>query len=198
MDPQKEKSMFKRKLPSGKVQYGEWYIDPLTDKRKRITITIIPSGRKRSDDMIAQEALHNKIRDVFEVSGQTDSITLKGIQARYTEYQTKHVKPQTALNNHRHLNTIIRLLGDDTLADRLTAPYVAEKLDAAPVTYNERIKRFKAWMRWAYRMDLIENIRYIDKLIPKKTDPVRVKDAGKYLEHDEITKLLDGMAIERW
>jgi hypothetical protein len=54
--------MFKRKLPSGRVQYGEWYTDPLTDKRKRITITLTPTGRKKTDDRTAEEALRARIR----------------------------------------------------------------------------------------------------------------------------------------
>ena len=198
MDPREGESMFKRKLPSGKVQYGEWYIDPLTDKRKRITITLIPSGRKKSDDMIAAEALRGKIKDIFNASGHMDVPTLKAMQDQYVAYQRQHVKPQTAESDRIHLNTIIRLLGPDTLADRLTAPYVAEKLDAEPVTYNERLKHFKAWIRWAYRMDIVQDIRYIDKLVPKKAESVRVKDAEKYLEHEEITKLLAGMSVERW
>ena len=190
--------MFKRELPSGKIQYGEWYLDPLTDKRKRVTLTIIPSGRKRADDRMAMDALRDKIRAIYESNGQSKAITLNGLRERYREYQARHVKPQTVVSNGHHINTLVRLLGEDTLAERLTAPYVAEKLDAPPTTYNERLRRFKAWIRWAYRMDYVSDIRYIDKLIPKKEESVRVKDAGKYLEHDEITALLDGMKVERW
>lgn len=189
--------MFKRILPSEKMQYIEWYVDPLTDKRKRVTIALTPTGRK-SDDRIAADALRAKIRDVCENAGETNSLTLKALKNKYIAYQRGHVKQQTAENDDRHLNTIIRLLGEDTLADRLSAAYVSEKLDAPPTTYNERIKRLKGWIRWAYRMDLVQDIRYLDKLPLKKTDSVRIKDAHKYLEHDEIRKLLDGMDIERW
>lgn len=190
--------MFKRKLPSGNIQYGEWYLDPLTDKRKRITITLTPSGRKKIDDTVAADAINAKIREIYESSGHVDAITLKLLQDRYIEYQKKHVKPQTAENDCRPLNVIVRLLGADTLSVRLSAAYVSEKLDADPVTYNERLKRFKAWLRWAYRMELVPDIRYIDKLSLKKEDSVRIKDAEKYLEHDEITRLLNGMTVERW
>ena len=190
--------MFKRRLASGNVQYGEGYLDPLTDKRKRVTITLTPTGRKKVDDTVAQEALRAKIKGIYDASDQIDAITLKSLQERYIDYQKKHVKYQTAENDRRHLNAIIRLLGADTIADRLSAAYVADKLDAIPVTYNERLKRFKAWMRWAYRMDLVPDIQYIDKLPPKKDDSVRVKDAEKYLEHEEITRLLDGMTVDRW
>ena len=170
----------------------------MTDKRKRITVTLIPSGKKKTDDEIAAEALKKKIKDIYEGIGQAEELTLKTLQDRYIDYQKKHVKPQTAENDRRHLNTIVRLLGEDTLVNRLTAPFVDKRLDSEPVTFNERLKRFKAWIRWAYRMDLVDDIRYIDKLIPKKTDPVRVKDAEKYLEHDEIRTLLTGMSVEKW
>ena len=190
--------MFKRKLPSGNIQYGEWYTDPLTDQRKRITITLKASGSKKRDDATAEDALRARIRAVYDSAGHPDAMTLKALEDRYIDHQRGHYKPQSAENNRMHLNTIVRLLGPDTLVDRLSAPYVAERLDAEPTTYNERLKRFKAWIRWAYRMDLVTDIRYIDKLIPKKTDPVRVKDAGKYLEHEEISALLEGMKVERW
>jgi hypothetical protein len=81
------KHMFKRELPSGKIQYGEWYTDHLTDKRKRITITIIPSGRKRADDRMAQDALIDKIRAIYESNGQSKAITLNGLRERYREYR---------------------------------------------------------------------------------------------------------------
>ena len=190
--------MFRRKLPSGKIQYGEWYTDPLTDQRKRITITIKSSGSKKRDDATAEDALRARIRAVYDSAGHPDVMTLKALEDRYIDHQRGHYKPQTAESNRMHLNTIVKLLGPDTLVDRLTAPYITSKLDAEPTTYNERIRRFKAWIRWAYRMDLVTDIRYIDKLQPKKDDSVRVKDAEKYLEHGEISALLEGMKVERW
>ncbi len=189
--------MFKRKLPSGKMQYGEWYIDPLTDKRKRITITLTPTGKK-ADDRIASEALRSKIRQLYMEADQPDRITLKNLRDKYVAYQEGHVKKQTAFAAAKRTGTLVRLLGEDTFADRLTAAYVVKSLDAPPTTYNERLTRFKAWMRWAYRMDLIQDIGYLDKLAPKKNDSVRVRDAAKYLEHDELSRLLDGMTVERW
>lgn len=189
--------MWKRKLPSGKIQYGEWYLDPMTDQRKRITVTMNSTGRK-SDDKIAEEALRTKIKEVYETVNQVDDITLERLFDRYLEYQQTHVKPQTVKGDKHHLTTIVRLLGQDTIASRLTAPYVCDRLDAAAITYNERLRRFKAWIRWAYQMDLVEDIRYLDKIIPKKEDSARVRDAKKYLEHDEIDKLLEGMKEERW
>lgn len=189
--------MFKQKMQNGKIKYGEWYIDPLTDKRKRVFVTIKSTGRK-SDDRLAEDALKAKIRRLYSEADQPDAITLKDLKNKYVAYQQTHTKRQTAYAATMRLNTIIRLLDEDTYADRLTAAYISERLDAPPITYNERLTRFKAWIRWAYRMDLVQDISYLDKLTPKKADSVRVRDAEKYLEHDEIRALLDGMTIDRW
>lgn len=189
--------MFKRILPSGKIQYIEWYTDPMSGKQKQVTVSMKPTGKK-SDDRIAHDAIQAKIRRFYVDADQPTAITLKDLKNKYVAYQQAHTKQQTAYAATMRLNTIIRLLGEDTYADRLTAAYISERLDAPPITYNERLTRLKAWIRWAYRMDLVQDISYLDKLTPKKADSVRVRDATKYLEHDEIRALLDGMKSERW
>ena len=70
--------MFKQKMQNGKIKYGEWYIDPLTDKRKRVFVTIKSTGRK-SDDRLAEDALKAKIRRLYSEADQPDAITLLGI-----------------------------------------------------------------------------------------------------------------------
>lgn len=82
------------------MQYIEWCVDPLTDKRKRVTIALTPTGRK-SDDRIAADALRAKIRDVCENAGETNSLTLKALKNKYIAYQRGHVKQQTAENDER-------------------------------------------------------------------------------------------------
>ena len=53
-------------------------------------------------------------------------------------------------------------------------------------------------MRWGYENDLLEDVRWIDKLHPMKTVSAKEKNAHKYLEHDEIETLLSHMTYERW
>ncbi|MGO5338098.1 site-specific integrase [Bilifractor sp. LCP19S3_H10] len=53
-------------------------------------------------------------------------------------------------------------------------------------------------MRWAYRAGYVDDAAYLDRIQRKRVPSTRVRDAEKYLEHEEIDKLLSGMKVERW
>lgn len=190
--------MWKEKTKSGKMKYGEWYIDPFTGKRKRVFVTIKPTGRK-SDDRVAETALKSKIRDLTAYSQGPKDLTFRELCDRRVQWQHNHDKPQTAYSSEAYLRVLSRTIGDDVLVSKLTAPYVERALASdSPVTYNERLKHFKSCIRWGYRNDLVSDISYLDKLQKAKEPPVREKDKYKYLEKDEIRTVLDGMKEERW
>ena len=61
---------------------------------------------------------------------------------------------------------------------QLTAAYVKKCLSAQkekPGRTNERIKRFKAMIRWAYDNEYIDDIRWLDKLKPTKDEEKKKK-----------------------
>lgn len=135
----------------------------------------------------------------MEKSCRPKSITFGTLCNKCCDYIGENYKPQSKESSIWRTNTLRRLIGDDTLADRLNAPLIAEQLKCeSAITYNERLTRIKAALRWAYRANLIEDISYLEKLQKRKTSPVRVKDAEKYLENKEIEKLLSGMKIKKW
>lgn len=190
--------MWNQKLKSGNVCYYERYKDPLTGKTKTVTITIKPSGKKRTDERLAEEALKDKIDKITSTSTY-ENITLEQLCDEYVKYQHQEYKLQTAEASIRHVSTIMRLIGRDTIVSRLNAPLVSQKLYTGnDITYNERLMRFKALIRWGYKSGYIDNITYLDRIQRKRVPSVRVRDAEKYLEHDEIDKLLSGMTAERW
>lgn len=192
--------MWSQKLKSGNVCYYERYKDPLTGKTKTATITIKPSGKKRTDERIAEEILRDKIKSIIScASPAAENLTFDQLCEKYIARQQQEYKPQTAETARRRLSTIKRLIGGDTIISRLNAPVVAERLYTGnDITYNERLTRFKALMRWAYQAGYVDDVSYLDRLQNKRVPSVRVKDAEKYLEHDEIKKLLDGMYVEKW
>ncbi|MST81525.1 tyrosine-type recombinase/integrase [Bilifractor porci] len=190
--------MWSQKLKSGNVCYRERYENPLTGEIKVATVTIKPSGKKRTDERIAEEALREKI-DKITHEAKVKDLTLEELCEKYIARQQREYKPQTAQAARRRLSTIKRLIGNKALIKRLNAPLVADKLyTGSDITYNERLTRFKALMRWAYQAGYIDDVSYLDRLQNKRVPSVRVKDAEKYLEHDEIDKLLSGMTVERW
>lgn len=190
--------MWSQKLKSGSVCYYERYKDPLTGKTKTATVTLRPSGKKRTDERLAEEALREKIDKVVSDTS-CENITLEQLCDKYVEYQHREYKLQTAEASIRHVSALTRLIGGDTLVSRLNAPVVAQRLYTGnDITYNERLMRFKALIRWGYKSGYIDDITYLDRIQRKRVPSVRVRDAEKYLEHDEIDKLLSGMTVERW
>ena len=190
--------MYKQKMKNGKVQYFQSYRDPMTGKIKTASVVIKPTGKK-SDDINAEKVLRSRIRGALIREGDRVPLTFKELVEMRIDWQKKHLKEQTAVNTEHYMNTIIPLIGSDVLVNNLTASFVKDRLyDPSPVRYNERIKHFKAMIRWAYREDLLDDISWLDKITRMKEPPVREKDMYKYLEKDEIPILLNGMTEERW
>lgn len=186
--------MWTQKTVKGKYRYFESYTDPRTGKYKTVSITL--DGNRKVDREAARDALRARVADVVSTP---DKITVKALCDAYTKAQQRTAKPQTAQNNARRNKVLIGLLGPDVLVSTLTAATVRRALDTEnPTTYNERLKRFKALIRWAYREDYIKDISFLDKLDRRKTPPPRTANAEKYLERDELRKLLDGMKVEAW
>lgn len=190
--------MYKKKLENGNVEYLERFRDPMTGKTRYISITLRPRG-KRIDEHAARAAIDQKIADLLSRAGRPEDITFSELVSRRAAWQKDHDKPQTYDSSVSYLRTMTRIVGGDTLISSLNAAIVYDRLKCdSPVTFNERLKHFKSLMRWGYRFDLVADISYLDKLQRRKEPPVREKDRYKYLEHDEIAKLLEGMAVEKW
>ena len=87
----------------------------------------------------------------------------------------------------------------DMLLDALTVLDVkraASSISEKNHTYNERIRRYKAFLRWCYTNELLkENIA--DR-ITKLPDNRKERIQDKYLEVDELKRLLDGMKVPMW
>ena len=127
---------------------------------------------------------------------------LKDALAAYFKDQEKTVKNSTYVRNKSCLTNLSRLLGNNILLNNITAGYVRDVLlrqEKGPVWMNEYIKRFKAFIRWCYRNDYIENAKCADKLLPVKEETSkkqRIQD--KYLAREELREVLTEMSVERW
>ena len=98
-----------------------------------------------------------------------ESLTLGEIAELYRVDQRRTVSEQTQIRNYHAVNSLLRMLGSDVLADKLTAGYVRQKFNASDKsngTLNEHMARLKAFLRWAYRNDYVEDIAWLDKLTP--------------------------------
>lgn len=186
--------MWIEELKNGKYKFVERYTDYLTGKSKKVSVTL--DKNTASSRKIALEMLNKKIQNNFPVN--VKNITLKDLIEKYRAYQKQTVKPSTYKRNYYASDTLMRILGEDTLINRLSSSYIVEQFLATgkePGTLNEHLTRFKAIIRWGFQNDYIDNISFIDKIPRFKDVTAREKIKDKYLEPDEVTSLLS--AIEK-
>lgn len=190
--------MWAEKLKNGKVRYCERYYDLLTGKEKKVSVTMDKETPRNTK--LAAATLQSKIDSALHPEAP-EGTTLEMLVEYYRKDQQRTVKASTSKRNYFACETLMNILGRDVLVDKLNAGYIRSRLlatDKDPGTLNEHIKRLKALIRWGYRNDFLEDIRWLDKLDLLKDISHREKIKDKYLEGDELRTLLDAMESPRW
>lgn len=181
----------------GKVRYFERFKHPLTEKEFTLSCTFpkdTAANRKKAHDV-----LFAKFQDKTKSISTDAPITLEQLINLYLEDIKSSLKPSTVKRNSYACDSFKALLGKDVLVSKLNANYVKDCLfEDSNGKYNEKLKRFKALMRWAYQNDYIDNVSWVDKLksLPDPEKKARLKD--KFLEKEELKLLIDSMEIEHW
>lgn len=176
----------------------ERYLDPLTGKRKRVSIKIdkdTRSARKQAED-----ALRLKIEKITAPAAENSDLTVRDIADLYEDHQKRTVKPQTWERDAVMIPIIRDLIGADVLASRITARHILAKLEETEkenVTKNTYITHIKRMLRWAYRNDYVEDVSYLDKIKPYP-DNKKERIEDKFLSSDELKALINGMKITQW
>lgn len=170
--------MWIEELKTGKLRAVERYTDPLTEKYKRVSVTI--PDRKRKTLKEAEKILEQKIKDATTSRG--DRVTFGELVELHLADCEKRLKPSTYSRRKATATNLVKHLGADSYIDKIAPIHIARYL-----TTRWQIKEFITIMRWAYRMDYIESIAFLDKLAVPERDKTPKK---KYLEPEELTDIL--------
>lgn len=188
--------MWVEEMRSGRFRCVERYTDPLTGKEKKISVSIdknTASARKAAGTIL-QERIREAMKD------PVTETTLKELADLYLRHQEKAVKASTWRRNKFAVESLVKILGEDTIVDRMTAGYVREKFletGKAPGTLNEKLSRLKAMLRWGYQNDRTGH-DITGKLKNFHDVPHKEKIAEKFLSGDELHALLDAMQVKEW
>ena len=192
--------MWIQRTEGRKPRLMERYTDQLTGKQKILSVTIqndTTRGRKKAEAELA-EKLNRINTPVQKVAG----ITLQDVCEEYLRYlRSRNRKQSTILRCETQFRQFQNVFGSDTLADQINARtinHALDPLDKSNAWKNEAHKRLKALFRFAHRRDLVEDVRWIDKLEPYPEQTKREKVADKFLERDELRAVLDAMPLEYW
>lgn len=191
--------MWIEQTKSGKFKFVEQYTDYMTGKKKRASVTM--EKNTTATRRIASETLVHMIDERQNKPPKMQELTLFEVVERYRAYQIMTVKASTYVRNYHQCNSIMKILGKDVLVNHLTANYLKEqflKTGESPNTLNERRIRFIALLNWAYEHDYIQDISFIQKFKPFKTQVAKEKSQERYLEQRELTTLIGSMTVQKW
>lgn len=183
--------MWITETPTGRYKCTERYTDPLTGRSKTVSVTIdrnTPQARNK-----AAQTLSDRISETLQ--DQSTDITLRKLCDLYLVAQEKTVKPSTYTRNKHAMTSLCRIIGKDVIVSRLTAGYVKARFlgtGEEPGRLNERLKRIRALLRWAYQNDMMDtditgklgnfhDIPHVDKIM------------NKYMSSAEYLKVISGM-----
>ena len=188
--------MWTETTSTGKTRLCERYIDPLTGKTRKATITL--DHATKAALKAGKEALEAKI-EKLETQYTYQDITLKELSKKYLTSQKREVKPSSYLSTEHHIGYILDILGEDTIVSRLTAGYVSERITSksnTPCMTNRNILYFKAMINWAYKHDYVTDRQWLDKVTRVKAPEPSSRMEDHYLETEELRKLIRAMPRE--
>lgn len=193
----KRVELYEEVLPDGRCKYRMPYADPLTGKSK--TVSMILDKQSASNYKLAKRKLEEKIDEIMEKTNP-NNITFKRLCELYFAEKSRTLKESTLQRNKGTYGRMSAWIGPNTLVDNLTAPFlknIIQEHSAENKTYNEYLKRLKTLLNWAYMNDIITDRNMIDKL-QSLPDNKKQRIEDKYLESDELQKLLDAMEVPTW
>lgn len=167
--------------------------DPQTGLQKVVSVKIKGSGIK------AEQEAYKRLQD--KIVHLTDNrIKLSDAISTYIKEIERELKPSSVRKARIELGSMLQIIGDAYM-DNLTAGYVRKKFIESGKenrTLNGYIKIFKTFWLWCYRNDLVQSRELADKLSPFQDIPKRARIQDKFLETDEMNKLLDAMTEKHW
>lgn len=165
---------------------------PETGLSRIVSVKIKGKGLKAENE--AFKRLTEKIEQIsFKRLLFSEAISL------YITDISKSLKPSSVRKARISLQSIIEITGDAYL-DNMTAGFVRKKFIASGRenrTLNGFLKIFKTFWLWAYRNDLVHSREVFDKLSPFQDTPKKARIQDKFLETDEMNRLLDAMKERR-
>lgn len=186
--------------PDGSVVYQLRYTDPLTNKTKKISKTM-PCHSVRNQ-RAAEAYLQDKLDGIL--NDRKDGALLADVISDYISDMSMTWRASTKNRNEATLTRILRAFPDGTILSCITAQKWRESLSAlshgSAGTYNEYLKRVKAFLRWCVGNDYLDS-NICDKLTrkPEPKDGAEDRATDKYLEPAEASLLLTELEpMARW
>ncbi|MDN6005146.1 MAG: site-specific integrase [Enterococcus sp.] len=185
--------MWIEELPNGKYKYSERYIDPYTEKNRKVSITLNSKSNqaKKQANIELQEKIDKKIEEKNQIK-----ITLGELLDAWWNQHKVSIRQSSQVNYEKLLKYIRKNINTAAVVRNTDTRFFQDFINELPQSYEYK-KKFRSVLKMAldYAVDMeMIKINPINRAkVPKpaltKETYERVED--KYLEEEEINKLLN-------
>ena len=185
--------MWIEELSNGKYKYSERYIDPYTEKSRKVSITLNSKSNQAKKQAMLE--LQGKINKKIEHKEQLQ-ITLGDLIDLWWNNHKVSIRQSSQVNYEKLLRYIRKHINTDALIRNTDTKFYQEFINELTQSYEYK-KKFRSVLKMAldYAVDM-EMISINPVTRTKVPKPALTKDnyegvEDKYLEEDEMARLLD-------
>lgn len=191
--------MWVEKTNNGKYKFREFYKDPLTNKKKNVSITVSRNTRNtRKEAQIKLDAKITKRLHDIQYGKIKHGVRLQALSEEWLDDYKNRVRANTLANAKSRVRRIMWDIAPDTLIEKITSNYLANYFN--DLLYKQKLKNGTV-SHIKQTMNLLLNYAVLHDYL--KTNPlerVRIsyrKEDGsanpkeKFLEDDELHEILN-------
>lgn len=184
--------MWIEKTDNGKFKYFERYIDPYTEKAKRVSVTLNSESNQAKNQ--AQRILNEKINSKLETKNKS-KLTVGELLDEWWDQYIKTVRKSSINSNAKVMKYIYANIELDTLIANADVKFFQKFINSLGQGYAYR-KKFKSILNMSFNyaldMEYLTNNPLTRVTVPKppKTLSNMSLIEDKYLEKEEVDKLL--------
>lgn len=185
--------MWIEELPNGKYKYSERYIDPYTEKNRKVSVTLNSKSNqaKKQANIELQEKIDKKIEEKNQIK-----ITLDELLDAWWNQHKVSIRQSSQVNYEKLLKYIRKNINTAAVVRNTDARFYQDFINELPQSYEYK-KKFRSVLKmaldYAVDMEMIKINPISRTKVPKPalTKETYEKVEDKYLEEEEINKLLN-------
>lgn len=185
--------MWIEKLSNGKYKYFERYVDPYTEKSRKVSVTLTSKSYQAKKQATLE--LQDKIQRKLELKEQTN-LKLDELLDKWWEHHKQTIRQSSQVNYEKLLKYIKQNINTDALIRNTDTRFYQEFFDSLTQSYEYK-KKFRSVLKMtldhAVDLEMIPVNPITRTKIPKPALTKETFDTveERYLEDEEMQRLLN-------
>ena len=194
--------MWMEELPNGKYKFIERYIDPLTKKSKKTSLTLTSKSRQAYNE--ASRILTKRVEELEKDKKSINDVTFEELYTSWKNQYIHLVADTTYQRSMSNLNVVKMLIKDDYLVSQIDDVFLQKVLDEVYYVMNysfSTTKQIKSLLSqlftFAYKYKHTPFNYSLNLTVKQKRSDIEnsYKLTDKFLETDELRLLIDNVKL---